>query len=100
MFDLLMFDLIISLINGYKKQNAINEKIIKTANKLKKQTSIPQVKEKMNVLQKISQKDYQVEITPVAVDKLREEIRDLMQFLAPESRAIIYTKILKMVLFL
>ena len=58
MFDLLMFDLIISLINGYKKQNAINEKIIKTANKLKKQTSIPQVKEKMNVLQKISQKDY------------------------------------------
>lgn len=58
MFDLLMFDLIISLINGYKKQNAINEKIIRTANKLKKQTSIPQVKEKMNVLQKISQKDY------------------------------------------
>ena len=93
MFDLMMFDLMTSLINGEKKTPNIIEKVINISNKLMKQTSIPQVKGKLHILQQISNVDYWIEIAPVAVDKLREEIRDLIKFLEPENRQIVYTSI-------
>ena len=82
-----------SLINGEKKTPNIIEKVINISNKLMKQTSIPQVKGKLHILQQISNVDYWIEIAPVAVDKLREEIRDLIKFLEPENRQIVYTSI-------
>lgn len=93
MFDLMMFDLIVSRINGEKKQVNLIQKVTTISKKLQKQTNIPQVAHKMVLLKSISDADYWAEISPAAIDQLRIELRDLIKFLELESRPIIYTNI-------
>lgn len=94
MFDLMMFDLLSSHINGEKKQATLIQRTVGISTKLQKQTSIPQVNTKINLLKKISQEDYWADITPLAIENLRIEIRDLIKFLDIENRPVVYTNFL------
>lgn len=91
-FDLMMFDLISANIKGEKKQASLISKIVGIANKLKKQGNIPQVNAKMGLLNQISSDDYWAEISTVALEDLRNELRDLIKFLEHADRPIVYTK--------
>lgn len=90
-FDLLLFDLTFAFINGESRQNGIIQQVKNISGKLQKQRSIPQVAQKMNVLQTVSTDEYWEEITPVALEKLRTEIRELIKFLETEDNRIVYT---------
>lgn len=92
-FDLMMFDLIASIIKGDKRQVNLIERLVSVSKKLQKQTNIPQVAKKMNLLKDISGEDYWANISASAIENLRVETRDLIKFLEVESRPIIYTEL-------
>lgn len=91
LFDLLMYDLILNLITGDKRQVHIIERVKNTAKKLQKKKSVPMVKAKSDLLLEITKTDYWEEITPILVEKIRIEIRDLIKFLDNVSREIVIT---------
>ena len=90
-FDLLMFDLIISRLSGTSRQKNLTEKVIITGKNLCKQTRIPQVSAKIEVISKMYSEDFWNEVTAKKIDKLRTDVRDLIKFLEFEKREIAYT---------
>ncbi|MBV7441012.1 DEAD/DEAH box helicase family protein [Weeksellaceae bacterium TAE3-ERU29] len=93
MFDLLMYDLLLNLVQGDKRQVPLMERVMKTGKQLLKKQTIPMVKDKSVLLKNISQADYWSEIQPLMVEKIRTEIRDLVKFLENESMEIVETHI-------
>ena len=75
------------------KMNLCITKVKSYAEKLQKQTSIPQVKEKLGFLQEVCTEEYWEAVTPKALEKLRQEMRELIKFLEKKDLPIIKTDI-------
>lgn len=92
-FDLLMYLLLSYKIECNPKMNLCIIKVKSYAEKLQKQTSIPQVKEKLGFLQEVCTEEYWEAATPKAIEKLRQEMRELIKFLEKKDLPIIKTDI-------
>jgi type I restriction enzyme, R subunit len=90
-FDLLMLNLQFYILLTDKRQSNLIDKVKGIGARLTKKSSIPLVAQKMDILLDIQTNDYWKDITLPALEKLRVEIRDLIQFLEKESRPIVYT---------
>jgi type I restriction enzyme R subunit len=90
-FDVLMYDLQLSLLNADTKQVRIIPKVAKTASKLSKKTSIPAVAQKAKYITQAQQQDFWQEVYLPDVEVLRTELRDLIKFLDKEEKSIYYT---------
>ncbi|MGV0970009.1 type I restriction-modification enzyme R subunit C-terminal domain-containing protein [Empedobacter sp. ULE_I136] len=90
-FDLMMLDFMTANINGERRQKNLTDKVIGISNRLKKQTSVPQVKSKLDTLNHITQDDYWKDMSVIGLEHIRTELRDLIKFLTEEARKIVTT---------
>lgn len=92
-FDLMMYDMQLSMLVGSKKQVRIIESVKETAELLHKKTSIPQVANKKEVIISLLGKSYWENVELLAIDKLRIDIRDLIKFLDKKESKSVYTNL-------
>ena len=89
-FDNLLYQLQVKRIRTEKTsrcENAIKE----TVSELEKLGTVPQVKEKQELILKVAETDYLKEADFWKVEEIRKELRDLIQFIDPYNRPPVYT---------
>ena len=79
-FDAFMYGFMCALCDGYKVTNHAN-KLVNISMRLQERTTIPQVKEKLPVLQSITDEDFMTEISVLKLEEIRRELRGLLRFL-------------------
>lgn len=92
-FDLMMLDFMLSNLNGDKKQMFFITRMINISGKLKKQSNIPQVNNKINTIKAISEESYWKDIDALQLEHVRVELRSLIKFLSEETRGTVYTSL-------
>jgi type I restriction enzyme R subunit len=92
-FDLMMLKLQLSilLMNG-KKKSFVNN-LVNIANELSGKYTIPVVALSMPLIESMKDPDFYNELSQRKLDNLREEIRELVQYLDQKSRKSVYTDI-------
>ena len=91
-FDNLMYQLQVKRIRQEKTtrcENAITE----TVGQLEKLGTIPQIKEKQDLILKVAETEYLKEADFWSVEEIRKELRDLIQFIDPYNRPPVYIDI-------
>ena len=91
-FDNLMYQLQVKRIRQEKTarcENAITE----TVEQLEKLGTIPQIKEKQDLILKVAETDYLKEADFWSIEEIRKELRDLIQFIDPYNRPPVYIDI-------
>ena len=91
-FDNLMYQLQVKRIRQEKTtrcENAITE----TVGQLEKLGTIPQIKEKQDLILKVAETEYLKEANFWSVEEIRKELRDLIQFIDPYNRPPVYIDI-------
>lgn len=94
-FDNLMYGLMVSQIEGTKSFNRIkNDVIRKATNLLTERTTIPQVKAKISLLQRVMDDEFWNASDILNFEKIRVELRDLMKFVDyGDKRKPVYTNL-------
>ncbi len=90
-FDALMLDLQLRVLNGEKKQVELINKVTHIAGKLSKKATIPAVAKKMETIKQVQQKSFWEKISIVGIERIREELRDVVKFLDIEAITTYYT---------
>lgn len=92
-FDLMMLKLQMAtlMMSGTKKK--YQESLIDIAEGLSQKYTIPVVLRSKPLIENIKHKEFFTEISQKKLDSIREELRELIQYLETSSRAIIYTDI-------
>ena len=91
-FDNLMYQLQVKRIRQEKTarcENAITE----TVEQLEKLGTIPQIKEKQELILKVAETDYLKEADFWSIEEIRKELRGLIQFIDPYNRPPVYIDI-------
>jgi len=84
-FDNLLYNLQVKKINN-KKTEKIEENIIGLVSELEKLGTVPKVVEKQELIIKVAETDYLSRAGFFDIEKIREELRDLIQYIDPYSR--------------
>ena len=90
-FDAMMFDLQLRVLNGEKKQATLIKQVMDTAGKLSKKASIPAVAQKMDILKEVQQNLFWEGVSILGVERIRNELRDIIKFLDQENTRIYFT---------
>lgn len=80
-FDLKIFLIQLSLLDENIGANSMIEKVVLASKALLERTTIPQVKEKIETLQLIQTQEFWDGVTLSKLEMIREELRDLMQYI-------------------
>ena len=91
-FDNLLYQLQVKRIRTEKTSRCENA-IIDTVSELEKLGTVPQVKEKQELILKVAETDYLKEADFWKVEEIRKELRDLIQFIDPYNRPPVYIDI-------
>ena len=91
-FDNLLYQLQVKRIRNDKAKKCENT-IIETVLELEKLGTIPQVKEKQELIFKVAETDYLKDADLWKIEEIREELRDLIQFIDPYNRPPVYIDI-------
>ena len=93
-FDLMMLKLQIAtlMMSGTKKKH--EEALIDIAEGLSQKYTIPAVLRAKPLIESIKKQDFYKGISQKKLDSVREELRELVQYLESSSRAIIYTNLI------
>ncbi len=91
-FDNLLYQLQVKRIRIEKTRRCENA-IIDTVSELEKLGTVPQVKEKQELILKVAETDYLKEADFWKVEEIRKELRDLIQFIDPYNRPPVYIDI-------
>jgi type I restriction enzyme R subunit len=83
-FDLKIFFIQLSLLDDSIGANKIIEKVVLASKALLERTTIPQVKQKIETLQLTQTQEFWDGVTLSKLEMIREELRDLMQYLITE----------------
>lgn len=90
-FDAVMLDIQLSILNHEPRQAGLIKKVVTTAGKLSKKASIPSVAQKMQSIRDAQDQAFWQAGDIPAIERIRQELRDLMKFLDMESAVIYYT---------
>ena len=90
-FDLFMYGLMLSIIERSAKINYFRKQLILTAIQLEKKTTIPQVKEKLPLIREVQTEEFWQETDILMIEKVRKELRSLIQFLVGQGHRTVYT---------
>ena len=88
-FDNLLYQLQVKRIRTEKTGRCENA-IIETVSELEKLGTVPQVKEKQELILKVAETDYLKEADFWKVEEIRKELRNLIQFIDPYNRPPVY----------
>lgn len=91
-FDNLLYQLQVKRIRQ-EKTNRCESAIIDTVTELEKLGTIPQIREKQELILKIAETDYLQEADFWTIEEIRKELRDLIQFIDPYMRPPVYIDI-------
>ena len=91
-FDNLMYQLQVKRIKQEKTARCENA-IIETVEQLEKLGTIPQIKEKQDLILKVAETDYLKEADFWSIEEIRKELRNLIQFIDPYNRPPVYIDI-------
>lgn len=91
-FDNLMYQLQVKRIRQ-DKTNRCENIIVDTVVKLEKLGTVPQIKEKQDLILKVAETDYIKEADFWAIEEVRTELRNLIQFIDPYNRPPVYIDI-------
>lgn len=91
-FDNLMYSLILTALWGCPNPR-LQTSLTDVATRLKDKASIPQVRGKMKTIQTVLSDEFWIDSRPLSFESVRQELRDLMQFLERESIRPIVTDI-------
>ena len=91
-FDNLMYQLQVKRVRNSKSVKCENA-IIETVYQLEKLGTIPQVKEKQELILKVAETDYLKDADFWSLETIRKELRNLIQFIDPCNRPPIYMDI-------
>lgn len=80
-FDNFMYCLMLSQIDQLPKLGYFRKQLIQTASLLEKKVTIPQVKAKLPLIKDIQTETFWENISILTLETVRQELRDLMQFL-------------------
>lgn len=80
-FDNFMYSLMLSQIDQLPKLGYYRKELIQTAELLEKKVTIPQVKAKLPLIKDIQTEVFWENISILTLEMVRQELRDLMQFL-------------------
>lgn len=80
-FDNFMYSLMLSQIDQLPKLGYYRKELIQTAELLEKKVTIPQVKAKLPLIKDIQTEVFWENISILILEMVRQELRDLMQFL-------------------
>ena len=79
-FDAFMYSFMCSLCDGYKVANHAN-RLLSISAKLQERTTIPSVKEKLPILQEITEDGFFDDISVLKLEEVRRELRGLIRFI-------------------
>ncbi|CAM4071464.1 DEAD/DEAH box helicase family protein [Flavobacterium weaverense] len=85
-FDLLVYKLQLALITGNKAQVKHIENIFTIANMLFTKRNIPAVQSKITTIKKIQNEQFWSTVNEQQLEEIRQEIRELLQFLKDEKK--------------
>ncbi len=93
-FDNFMYGLMIANMEQLPTMNYLKKQLIKTAELLQQKATIPQVQQKITLIKDIQNNDFWENINILNLEYVRQELRDLMQFLVDGiDRPTIFTKL-------
>ena len=90
-FDLLVLRLHLALIGGDSSQQRYIERIYNIGNMLEKKRNIPAVAAKILTIREVQDMDFWKQVTLAQLEKVREDLRSLIQFLDRESLEPVYS---------
>ena len=91
-FDNLMYQLQVKRIRQ-DKTNRCENLIVDTVGELEKLGTVPQIREKQDLILKVAETDYIKEADFWAIEEVRTELRNLIQFIDPYNRPPVYIDI-------
>ena len=94
-FDNFMYGLMLANIEQLPTVKYMKDQLCKTAELLERKSTIPHVQQKMELIKDIQTDDFWKNISILTLEKVRYELRDLMQFLSDSNGKIpkIFTKL-------
>lgn len=90
-FDLLMLNVQMSILLNEKRQIDLIKNVISIGKKLTKKLSIPSVAKKIDTINEIQKKIFWEGTDIIGIERVRNDLRDLIKFLDPEKTVIHYT---------
>lgn len=93
-FDLLIYTIQLAKLQNLGAKRGIKN-VIQTAEKLSKLGTIPQVKEKKYIIERVITSEFWEEANIFDMDIVREALRDLLKYLEKNDKEIYYPKIIK-----
>jgi type I restriction enzyme R subunit len=91
-FDNLLYQLQVKKIRQ-EKTNRCENAIIDTVAELEKLGTVPQIREKQELILKVAETDYIKQADFWKIEEIREELRNLIQFIDPYNRPPVYIDI-------
>jgi type I restriction enzyme R subunit len=92
-FDLMMLKLQIATLLLSSKQGKYENNLIEIAEQLSRKYTIPHVARSKGLIENLKNPDYFKTVSQKKLDEIRQEIRELVQYLDVKSRPVIYTDI-------
>lgn len=90
-FDLLIYRLELAVMSGDKRQSKMMGEIRQIGEKLLAKRNIPSVKRQEELLNSLTQTGFWHDISLMRLEKLRRDLRDLIQFLRSDKEEPIYS---------
>lgn len=90
-FDLLVLKLHLALLDGSKAQENYISRIIDIGGRLYKKRNIPAVAAKIKTIREVQDMDFWKQVSLKQLEKVREDLRTLIQFLDQETLAPVYS---------
>lgn len=90
-FDLLALHLMLALVNQEPGQKRHIEKVWKTGEQLLQIAHIPAVRQRIQTIRSVQTRAFWENVSVVAMEKVREDLRELVQLIEREQQKIYYT---------
>ena len=90
-FDLLVFQLELSLLKGSKRFDTLKRQLLELASALEMQTAIPGIARQAELIEAIQSDDWWEGVTVPLFELVRLRLRDLIQHIERQKRAIVYS---------
>lgn len=92
-FDNFMYGLILASMKQMPSYKRAKNRLKNIASDLGKKATIPQVKKKMHLIEEVATDEFWEANDLLAFEKVRKELRDLIQFLDDNSNHIVFTQL-------
>lgn len=96
-FDLVMYSIQLAYLQGTSAGRGIRS-VITTAESLSKLGTIPQIKEKKYIIEKVMTEEFWESADIFEINEVRQELRELIKYLEKEKQQIYYTKFEDMII--